>query len=423
MKQTFKIFPAMAITLTLAMAFASVNVSAVAGGTASFDCFLTVDETEAIPAVTFTYSIASGNAVAATETTSAVTAGPVVTGDGGVQTAPTIGSAEFVGGETTTDSAADGITLASGKKYAKKTVNVDFSGITFSEVGTYRYVITESVEVNGASYDTDSVVVRETYNTPDTADDAILYTVSQDTQTGSGATPRTRYMDVYVMQGDSGLEVSYVLHETAAVGTVDTAGGSVSDKSAGIVNSVSSHNLTFGKEVTGNQGSKNQYFTFTLTLGGLPTAGEKYAVNLTNAESSPDGHTNYNVITAASDGSPVTATAVFYLKDGQYITVQGLPDNFTYQLSEDNAGYTPLDIDNDNIAGGITAANNASGVAHTDPVASETGVTRSIRTGFTNERNGIIPTGLLLTVTPFVVGLFLFGALFFYMLAGKRKKY
>ena len=68
MKQTLKIFLAMAITLTLTVAFAPVNVSAVEGGKPSFNCFLIVDATETIPDVTFIYTIAPGTEVAADST-------------------------------------------------------------------------------------------------------------------------------------------------------------------------------------------------------------------------------------------------------------------------------------------------------------------------------------------------------------------
>ena len=46
----------------------------------------------------------------------------------------------------------------------------------------------------------------------------------------------------------------------------------------------------------------------------------------------------------------------------------------------------------------------------------------NVYTGFTNERNGIVPTGVLLTVAPFAIGLLLFGALAIFFIARKKKK-
>lgn len=419
MKRTLQLFLAMAITLTLTLTvtLAPSKASAVSGGTASFDCYLVVDENEAIPDVTFTYEIESGNAAEATSGTPASDGAPAVPGtfavSAGVAGATITGTVSFSSNDSASTTVAedDSVTLGTGKKYVKKSVNVDFSSVTFDEVGIYRYVITESVKINDTTYNTDEAVIKKTYTVDGDPHEAIFYTVSQDTQAGNDATRRTRYMDVFVIQGESGLEVSsYVLHKTANLEMVATADASVSDKSNGIVNSISSHSLTFGKKVTGNQASKNKYFKFTLTLGSLGTS-EKYAVDLDEAESKPaqtastayEEMSNPGIVIADSGA----LTADFYLKDGQYITIQGLPDNFTYTLSENAEGYISSD--------GIDPT-------HNDPVSS-TGVTTSIKTGFTNDRSGIIPTGLLLTVTPFVVGLFLFGALFVYMMARKRREY
>lgn len=375
MRRTLRLFLAMVITLTLTLVFAPSDASAVQGGSTTFDCFLLVDENEAIPAMTFTYSITSGVADS--------TANPPVSA--GIGT-PTIGTAAFASGATTSATAPTGVTSVDGKEYAQETVTVDFSNVTFTEVGIYRYVITATPNTSGVS--TDGIT---------------SYKINHDIQHGTG-TANMRYMDVYVTNGDSDseLNIAYVLLNSVNDDT----------KSIGIVNSIFSHNFTFGKEVTGNQASKNQYFTFTLTLGSLG-ASEKYAVDLTNADTSKGNEwTNPVYVESNSTGN---VTAEFHLKHNQYISVQGLPDNFTYTLSENADGYNSTATIGDDYPDPVTSG--------TDGDNTAIGVTKSIKTGFINSRTGIIPTGLLLTVTPFIVGLFLFGALFVYMMARKRKTY
>jgi hypothetical protein len=254
-------------------------------------------------------------------------------------------------------------------------------------------------------------VITESTNTDNKA-------VSYDTQTHG--TARTRYLDVYVEDenGSGTLKVSsYVMHETTDVVAADTS--PALDKSSGFVNEITSHEFTFGKEVTGNQGSKDKYFKFTLTINGAQ-ANTTYEVDLSSAEANPtqtaatvyDSMTNPSTITTGSHG---VVTEYFYLKDGQYITVKGLPEGYTYELSELKEDYVSTN--------GISQATNGT-TAYQDPVANTTtGVSADIKTGFTNDRTGVIPTGVLLTIAPFAIGIFLFGALIIFFMAKRRRTY
>lgn len=381
---------ALVLIIALVSSFAAFSASAYTAvngdNTLNFNQFLVVEENAKIPAITFTYSVAPRTAVDATATTPAIIAG--------VGT-PVIGSAAFANGDTTysTVQTNDSVTLDTGEKYAKKTVNVDFSSVSFSQPGVYRYVITAVTNADNKA-------------------------VSYDTQVGTGGTARTRCLDVYVVDDNSVLKVNqYVLHDTSAV-IASTATSPAADKSTGFVNEVKSHEITFGKEVTGNQGSKNKYFKFTLTINNAQ-ASTTYEVDLTKAEASPTatdattytGMTNPASVTTGSHG---VVTEYFYLKDGQYITIKGLPEGCMYELSEIAEDYTS--------SNGITAANNAGNKAHTDAVINTTGVTADIFTGFTNDRSDTVPTGVLLTVAPFAIGLLLFGAVGVTMLARKKEE-
>ena len=386
MKRFTKIMAILMVT-ALIMSIAAISASAytpVAGDdTLSFNKFLIVDEDARIPAITFNYTIAPGTAVAADSTNNKPA---IIAGVG----TPTIGSASFVSGETayTTVQGTDEVTLDSGEKYAKKTVTVDFTNVEFSQPGIYRYVITESTNADNKA-------------------------VSYDTQTSG--TARTRYLDVYVIDNNSTLEVSeYVMHTTADV--VEAATSPAPDKSSGFVNEITSHDLTFGKEVTGNQGSKDKYFKYTLTISGAQ-ANTTYEVDLTGAEAAPtqtaatvyDTMSNPATITTGSHG---VVTEYFYLKDGQYITVKGLPDGYLYELSELPEDYTSTN--------GISAAVSGS-TAYQDPVVNTTGVSADIKTGFTNDRSGVVPTGVLVTIAPFAIGILLFGALIIFFIAKRRR--
>lgn len=381
------------LVVTIALALSSVFVTTPAfaayspvngDNSLNFNKFLIVDTDANIPAITFTYSIAPGTAVAADGSKPAILAG--------VGT-PTVGTASFTNGENA-DSAKQGtddVTLNTGEKYAKKVVNVNFTGVSFDQPGIYRYVITENTNADNKA-------------------------VSYDTQTNGIS--KTRYLDVYVEDDAGSLKVSqYVLHETADV--VDGAATEASDKSTGFVNKITSHSFTFGKEVTGNQGSKEKYFKFTLTINNAQ-ASTTYTVDLRGADTDPtktdatvyDSMTNPATITTGSHG---VVTEYFYLKDGQYITIKGLPEGFMYELSEIAEDYTA--------SNGITSGNSSRGVAHGDPVANTTtGANADIKTGFTNDRSGTVPTGVIVTVAPFVIGILLFGAAIIYILNKRRRE-
>ena len=392
MKRFTKIMAIIMVT-ALIMSIAAISASAentytpVNGTNTQFNKYLVVDSDTNIPAISFNFTVASGTPVAATSSTPAILAG--------VGT-PSIATVTFTNGQTTSTTAPSDLTLADGKKFAVQTATVDFSGVTFTEPGVYRYVITEQ-ETSGAK--------------------AVTY----DTQ---AATPgsKTRYLDVYVEDDDETtaddlVVSSYVMHETTDVVVNTDPDSKADDKSSSYVNEITTKDLEFGKEVTGNQGSKDKYFLYTLTITGAQ-ANTTYSVDLTSAEASPaktdatkyDTMTNPSSFTTDGDGK---ATVTFYLKDGQYIKIPGLPEGYGYTLTEDAEDYAS--------SATISATNGKSGVAYSDP-ATGSSVAADIKTGYTNDRTGIIPTGVLLTIAPFAIGILLFGALIIFFIAKRRRE-
>ena len=368
---------------TTAITASAEDTYTVNGTNTQFNKYLVVDEDTNIPAISFNFNVAHGTAVAATATTPAILAG--------VGT-PTIETVSFTDGQATSKTAPSDLNLASGKKFAVQTATVDFSGVTFTKPGVYRYVITEQ-ETAGAK--------AVTYDT-------------QATTPGS----KVRYLDVYVADVNNALTVrSYVMHETDTVVANNDPDSKADDKSSSYVNEISTKDLEFGKEVTGNQGSKDKYFKFQLVISNAQ-ANTTYSIDLTSAEASPTATAATSYSSMTNPASFITndtgdATITFYLKDGQYIKIPGLPDGYGYTLTETAEDYTSSET--------ISAVNGKGGVAYSDDVTG-TNVSNDIKTGFTNDRTGIIPTGVIMTIAPFAIGICVFGAIIIFIICRRKRR-
>lgn len=410
----------------------------------TFDKYLVMEEGANVPNVEFAFSIAPGSAIAydTDEGTFQVLAG--ITGTSG---GPTItwdqyhldsdedgpdtdvkSTVRFTSSDTTILAANKGDTdyvkdLVAGKKYVKHTATVDFSDVVFPEPGVYRYVITE----------TDP-------NLAGIVCDANLY----------------RYLDVYVTDASDAttkkLEIAgYVLHATAdsidrsedfgtdgttgsdaTSGALAAAGTAASDyKSQGFTNKFVSHDLSFSKTVTGNQGSRDKYFKFTVTISGaLPNT--KYTVSLDddsnayttdgvkadatvpeNAATDSDyyGESNLTEIVTNANGS---GTYVFYLQHGQTIAIRGLGEGTIWTIEETPEDYKVSDVD---VSGDSTADVDDSNDAK---VVSE-GIDADTVVAYTNTRDGVVPTGVLLVVAPFAA-MALAGLAGIIVIASKKRK-
>ena len=195
------------------------------------------------------------------------------------------------------------------------------------------------------------------------------------------------------------------------------ADGKADDKSSSYVNEISTKDLEFGKEVTGNQGSKDKYFKFQLAISNAQ-ANTTYSIDLTSAEASPtktDATTYSSMTNPASFTTNDTgdATITFYLKDGQYIKIPGLPEGYGYTLTETEEDYAS--------SATISAANGKGGFAYSDDVTG-TNVSTDIKTGFTNDRKGIIPTGVIMTIAPFAIGICVFGAIIIFIICRRKRR-
>ena len=357
----------MAACIMPAMADDYPQASWTQGGDFKFKKYLVIDEQENLPAGTFSYDIRPGTGVAPSSSTMEVYAG--VAG-------AAVGSAVFDGTETLYNAKATedtSVTLASGQKYAKEEVTIDFSGCTFKEPGVFRYELNEQADANGI--------------------------FSCDTT--------TKYVDVSVTDDGNGkLEVSgYTIHSTAEAPaknstTAGTAGGTLGDKIDGIQNEYETTELYVGKVVTGNQASRDKYFKFTVNITGL-VGQTKLNVSIANASASSSD----NLATSSANQnkpnpteltvSGGTATGTFYLQNGQYVIIYGLMNGAEYEITEDAEDYKSI--------ASSTTAFTIGGVNFDDAVATSAGIDVAngpFAAGFTNQREGVIPTGIIMQVAP-----------------------
>ena len=348
--------------------------TAVSGTSTTFQKALIMDANANVPTVTFSYSIEPGTAVAASSGKMEVISPSAATGVTGT---PSIADISYAPGDATVTTAA-GVTLESGEKAALKTVTVDFSGVSFSEPGVYRYLVTEtSADQQGVSYDTQS-------------------------SGGTGFTTKQRVLDVYVLDNNGALTVdAYILHElvgdistTAELGSV---GGALADKSLGYVNEYETFDLTLSKTVAGNQGSHDKYFKFTvaITNAGANVAldvdwtSAVDALNAVKSSATVYAQADMQAANQADDNATISGnqwitdangavTKIVYLKHGQSITVKGLASGAKYTITEVPEDYKCSATDN--------------------KIEDTTGMAADATCAFTNTRNGVVPTGVVLSV-------------------------
>ena len=317
-----------------------------------------------VPNVTFKYGVTQGTAQ------NADTVGKnlaVHKGNDGITSTglPTIADITFTAGDAKT--ATDGTAI-------KKTGTVDFSGVTFKEPGVYRYVVTETGELQGITHE-DKAHKQE---------------------------DRIKALDVYVTDVDGALKVSaYVMHdkEDAAAKQLDGADGAVrlDDKDTNFEHLLTTSDVVLSKKVTGNQGSKDEYFKFTVNIKGA-VAGTQFKVDLTNADAetkttgvNTEKHTNPALLTAGEDG---TLTQDFWIQHNQSIKIQGLAAETGYTVTEaENAYKTNIEVGGDKTN---AAENDIATVAA--KTVTDKAVTADTTVAYTNDKSGAVPTGLIMSI-------------------------
>ena len=274
---------------------------------------------------------------------------------------PTIENAVFPSNDDDTHT-KDGTTDSedSTKKIYVDNVVVDFSGIEFTTAGVYRYKITEKVppQITGVPG------------------------VTYDNNT-------ERWLDVFVFPSEA--DPTVYSDPDARV------------KSSGYKNILDTVDLEFTKDITGNQADQSKKFVFTLKITGA-NPNQEYAVEITGTDVIVAGSSVTNgKITTDAYGE---YTGTFELTKGDIVKVLDLPVGATYEVTEEAEDYESDD---------------ASVTGYTDPTTGTFVKDTDVKTSYTNSREGIIPTGVILTVAPFMIGLLLFGAVMMFMISRRRR--
>lgn len=229
-------------------------------------------------------------------------------------------------------------------------INIDIT--KFNAPGIYRFVVKETGACDGVTFDTDD-----------------------------------RYLDIYVEENGVDADGKTALKVTAAVlykvgaTTVDQINAT---KAEGFTNDYDTADLNVTNDVTGNLGDTNKEFSYKVEIEGV--AGEKYYI--------VKGDTA-QTITAGADGK-ATLNEI-KLKDGETFTVYGLSENDSYtitQTSEADDGYTTTN--NSEEGDGLVGSGAIQAITGEMTEVANDNVT------FTNNKEATVPTGIAMTVLPFV---------------------
>lgn len=381
-----------ALVLCMAMTTTAMAATTMSGSTnaatVSVPVYLVMDSNITnYPTTAITLTVTSATPAAKTDGNFPVTAGiieGVKIGDATAADDKVAGTVTFTTGVTPTASGSGQAITQENKYFLTQNLTVDFSGVTFTEPGVYRYAITESGTMPTG------VTLDET--NPRYID---VYVEYEATTTNGGTT----YADELTVQG-------FVVHSdngqvAASTTTGGTTGSYTGEGKGGFENEYGAHHLTVEMQVSGNQGSRSKYFTVNVVISGLDK-GIALAVNTAGAVNTRS-EANPAQMTAGDDG---VAIGTFSLMHNQKIVIQNLPKGALYTVTEVFEDYVPSVTSTGAV--GLTGSVQADGLSYAvnGPAG---GIT--VDTGITliNTKIGIIPTGVLLTLAPFgvlmVVGL------------------
>lgn len=440
------------------------------GATTCFDKYLVLDDNADVPNYLSTYTIRAGQAVNGTKDTPEVYAGInpdriTITQD-----------AAFKPGQTTYQSVqlGDTVTFNDNQKYAKQNVTMNFGSVNYTQPGIYRYIVTETPATpaqQGITNDQDTSRFLDVY--VETEEDGTLgvvgYVFHKDEAVETLADEPTfelvqaadllRNGEYYVQDdsatdGKNGVIVSGgKKYRPALQSEIDSAITNKQStlysavktlKDAGFQNLYTTYDVLLEKQVTGNQGNREEYFQFNVTVSG-GVANSRYHVDLTNATKDNinyvtngvtpatvsnianltkgeilknTGDTDYESEYYFETDENGAANLTFYLKDDQYIEIWGLTSNMSYSVTEvakNGEGY--------DISYKQDTTQNTHNVAGQTKVDSATVTTQMGDSDDTvvydNYRNGVVPTGIIMTSAPFVMAIGLAGGL---LVVGKKRK-
>ena len=361
MKKLFALL--MALVLTAAMMTSAMAYTA-------------VKPTNGQPAITHTLELTSDDMDSLAydiEYSFAVGAAEVVQPEGvtdaskAVTGAPTIANIKYTSEDT----------FSEGNKTCTKELQIDWSGVSIMEPGVYRWPVVKSFT------DTDPV------------------------DEPSNEKPET-YLFAYVIDNNGQLQIETVGLTTDS--TLNDAAGKGNFEDNYPINTL---DLSVSKTVTGNQGSREQYFKFTVSLTAPAAIDATYPITgITESVPATAYHgakTNPTTVTLENG----KATVELWLKHGQTAKITGLLYGTAYNITEsENAGYTVTSV----ITGDTT--NTTANAAN----AGDTSLQADSIVAFTNNKEATVPTGIVLESGAPIYGLLLAMGLAVVMFIGKRKE-
>jgi hypothetical protein len=149
--------------------------------------------------------------------------------------------------------------------------------------------------------------------------------------------------------------------------------------------------LTLEKLVSGSAASKDEEFGFSIILYDENNQQLDGTYTVTSGVVDGTGATKPD-ITDLTFNAKEAASKVFKLKHGQKITIEGLPENYSYMISE---------IDGDSYTRTVSASTGTYGVQDRVIVGANGG--NNVTVTYTNTKNITVPTGINLNWWPFAV--------------------
>ena len=385
--------------------------------------FIVPGSATTVPKKDFTFTLEPVSGTTGTDKITAypgVLTGVSVTGDDITQTnqgTPDVTSisikASFAGNETLNNANAAAGIGATGEKYATKTFEIDFSGVTFptDKPGVYRYKLTETAGSNdGITYST-TVYFIDVYVEYEYIGNGDPTTDTDPTHWSDTLT----IANIIVTKGEGSTATAPTVTDDQTTNTdkvnasqsTTTKDGSTSD--ADFNNPIAYVDLELEKQVTGNQGSHTDYFEFTVKITGL-------AGTYTISGGSYNGDPTSITIPNTADGKG-EATVTLHLKKGDKITIEDLIYGTAYVITEKdytgtNGGYTttatgsmanPEYDESDAQDPEYNTPATIDPGSYADRVYTGTSLTGDTTVTFTNNRAGLIPTGVLLVIAPFAL--------------------
>ena len=319
---------------------------------------LSVQETGAAsPAVTYTLKLSSAMQIYSGGT---VTYGEAAGVTNALANGTTVATVSFTAGEVI------GISSAT-KPYADDTAFIAaLQGMSFDRPGIYYWTIEKQITSPSTSY--------TNHNCSQSANTGTALVVRVD-DIGGTLTPSVNVVATDVI-GTSGKPVGnkinlYEDNYTAKVG-----------------------NLFLKKEVTGNQGAKDQYFKFHIEVSGLPgLAGYTYTVTtiegpgIVTPKYGENGGSTYTNPTSFTLDSSGAASGDVWLKDQEQIIVENFPQSGKIKITEsENTGYTVTNSYDDG-----TIHNGTGNVVDTTMPSGS-----NLRVVYKNDKASTVPTGVAL---------------------------